>query len=69
MVSTWINLLKLLPLRLEFHKQFMNGEVRMTTDPVPTEALLGKISWRPASVKEMFILNIVSVMSVRKSFK
>ena len=41
---TWINLLKFLPLRLEFHKQFMNWEVRMPTDPVPTETLLGKIS-------------------------
>ena len=69
MVSTWMNLPKLLPLRLEFHKQFMNGEVRMTTDPVPTEALLGKISGRPASVKEMFILNIVSMMSVSISCK
>ena len=41
----------------------------MTTDPVPTEALLGKISGRPASVKEMFILNIVSMMSVSISCK
>ena len=41
---TWINLLKFLPLRLEFHEEFMHGEVRVTTDPVPAEALLGKIS-------------------------
>ena len=49
MISTWINLLKLLPLGLEFHEEFMEGKVGMTTDSVPTEALLGKISGRTAS--------------------
>ena len=56
--STWINLLKFFPLGLEFHEEFMYWEVGMATDPVPTEALLGKISGRPASANICLLENI-----------